>query len=160
MIVAASPTVSASAGLSAWFRRCHPALRAYVLSLAFWMPLSLLVGIQTYILDSQANDRVEFSSVLLVYAVRYFTVALLAPPLFFAVTRYPMSIGGIRRLVAYAFGYVAFTCTFAVIRWVLLPPFMEDTKSWGPRSLWTLVELAYSRALAEFWVGSEAFHLD
>src|SRR5205085_1774959 len=34
-------------------------------------------------------------------------------------------------------------CAFAVIRWLLLPPWREETTSWGPRSLEMLFELLY-----------------
>ncbi|MGO9992536.1 MAG: sensor histidine kinase [Steroidobacteraceae bacterium] len=129
--------------MAVWSKKWHPIVCAYALSIAFWMPLSLLAGGQSYIMAREAHLHVELNSQLMVYAARYFAVALLTPLIFYAVSRYPVSSRGVRRVGAYVVGYVPFACAFAVIRWLLLPPWMEDTK-WGPRSFDTLLELAYS----------------
>jgi two-component system LytT family sensor kinase len=117
--------------------------RAYALSLLFWLPLSVLVGWQTYEVDRAEHLRVQLPTELLVYAARYFTVALLSPPIFYWVNRWPVSRTHLRRVGAYALAYIPFICTFALIRWLVLPPWMEETMSWGARSLWTLFALAY-----------------
>jgi two-component system, LytTR family, sensor kinase len=133
-----------TAEMPAWSKTLHPIVRAYAFSIAFWMPLSVLVGWQTYILDSKSQLHVVLPSVLMVYAARYFTVALLTPPLFYVVIRWPVSISDLRRVSLYTLGYIPFTCVFAMIRWLVLPPWMEETMSFGPRSLYTLFELSYS----------------
>lgn len=130
--------------MPAWSKTLRPVLRAYALSIAFWMPLSVLVGWQTYFLERKSHLPVVLPSLLMVYAARYFTVALLTPPMFYTVIRWPASFMGLRRVGAYALGYVPFACAFAVIRWVVLPPWMEETLSFGPRSLHTLFELGYN----------------
>jgi len=117
-------------------------LRVYALSLLFWMPLSLLAGWQSYSIERTQHLPVALGNELLVYAARYFSVALLTPPLFYWVNRWPVSGAQLRRIGGYVLGYVPFTCAFALIRWLVLPPWMEETSSWGPRSLWTLSELA------------------
>jgi len=118
-------------------------LRAYALSVAFWMPLSVLVGWQTYLLDRKEHLPVVLHSELLVYAARYLTVAILTPAIFYCVNRWPITAAAVRRSALYALGYIPFTAAFAVIRWSLLPPWMDDTMSWGPRTFSTLFELAY-----------------
>ena len=118
--------------------------RAYALSLLFWLPLSLLVGWQTYYLERLEHLHVQLSIELLVSAVRYFTIALLTPPIFYWVNRWPVSRTQLRRIGAYALAYIPFSCAFALIRWLILPPWMEESMSWGPRSLWNLFALAYS----------------
>jgi len=117
-------------------------VRAYALSLLFWMPLSLLVGWQSYSIESTQHLPVVLANELLVYAARYFSVALLTPPIFYWVNRWPVSGAELRRIGGYLLGYIPFTCAFALIRWLVLPPWMEDTASWGARSLWTLSQLA------------------
>jgi hypothetical protein len=107
------------------------------------MPLSVLVAWQTYTFERGAHLHVELSNLLWVYGARYLTVALLTPALFYVVTRWPVFSRDYRRVGMYIVGYIPFACAFALIRWVLLPPWMEDTMSWGPRSLHTLYELAY-----------------
>ena len=107
------------------------------------MPLSVLVGWQTYLLDRKSHLPVVLSTVLTVYAARYFTVALLAPPMFYVVNRRPAAFSDPRRLSLYMFGVIPFACAFALIRWLVLPPWMEETMSFGPRSLHTLFQLAF-----------------
>jgi hypothetical protein len=130
--------------MPAWSKTLQPVLRTYALSIAFWMPLSVLVGWQAYFLDRKSHLPVVLPSVLMVYAARYFTVALLTPPMFYMVIRWPVSFADLRRVSVYALGYIPFACAFAVIRWVVLPPWMEETMSFGPRSLYMLFELAYN----------------
>lgn len=117
--------------------------RAYALSLLFWMPLSLLVAWQTYGTERSEHLPVQLSSELLIYAARYFTIALLTPPIFYWVNRWPASRTQLRRIGVYALAYFPFSCTFALIRWLILPPWLETTMNWGPRSLWSLFALAY-----------------
>ena len=121
----------------------HPA-RMYALSLLFWMPLSVMVGFQTYLIERQEHLSVTLTNDLMVYAARYFTVALLTPPIFYWVNRWPILGTELRRIAAYALAYVPFSCAFALIRWSVLPPWIEETLSWGPRSLYTLFDLTYS----------------
>jgi len=108
------------------------------------MPLSLLVAWQSYILDRESHLIVVLPSLLKVYAARYFALALLTPPIFSLVTRWPASMSDRRRVGLYALGYLPFVCLFATIRWIILPPWLEETGSFGPRSASTLLELAYS----------------
>ena len=127
-----------------WSNKLRPVLRAYALSIAFWIPLSVLVGYQNYMLDYGSRPHIELWRALLVYGTRYFAIGLLTPPLFYIVRRWPVSRRHYRRLAVYALGYVPFLCAFAVIRWVLLPPWLEETNSFGPRTLETLTWLAYT----------------
>jgi len=133
-----------TAVMPTWSNKLRPVFRAYALSIAFWIPLSVLVGYQRYMLDDGSNPHVELWIELLVYATRYFAIALLTPPLFYVVKRWPVSRRHLHRLGMYALGFVPFMCAFAVIRWVLLPPWLEDIYSFGPRTLETLSFLLYT----------------
>jgi two-component system, LytTR family, sensor kinase len=119
-------------------------MRAYAISIAFWMPLSLVVGWQTYLVDRRENLPVVLSTILLVDAARYLAVAVLTPPIFHWVARWPIDGADVHRVVVYVLGYFPFSCAFAVIRWLLLPPWLEETLAWGPRSLLALFHLAYT----------------
>jgi hypothetical protein len=118
--------------------------RAYAVSLLFWLPLSQLVGWQSYFIERQQHLPVDLTTELMVHAARYFTVAVLTPPIFHWVNRWPVSGAQLRRVAIYVLAYIPFSCAFALIRWLVLPPWMEDSSMWGPRSLYTLFELAYS----------------
>ena len=119
-------------------------VRSYALSIAFWLPLSVLVGLQTYIMDRREGLPVVLRELLLAYGARALTVAILTPPLFYLVNRWPLTAAVFRRSVAYALGYIAFSCAFALIRWLLLPPWVEERLSFGPRTLAALLDLGYS----------------
>ena len=53
-------------------------LRDYAIALAFWLPASLLVSWQMYILERRFVP-LSYHDILLVYAARYLSVALLTP---------------------------------------------------------------------------------
>ena len=127
-----------------WAKAFPSGLRAYAMSIAFWMPLSLVVGWQTYLVDRREHLPVVLSTMLLVYATRYLAVAILTPPIFRWVAQWPIERADFRRIVVYVCGYFLFSCAFAVIRWLLLPPWLEETMSWGQRSLTSLFHLAYT----------------
>ena len=109
-----------------------------------WIPVSVLVGWQEFVLDTAKHLQLPLSTALLVYGVRYLTIALLTPPLFYCVTNWPMTGLNFRRIGSYVLGYLPFSCAFALIRWMLLPPWVVSTMSWGTRSLQRLLELAYN----------------
>lgn len=117
-------------------------LRDYAISLAFWLPASLLVSWQMYILERRFVP-LSYHDIFLVYAARYLSVALLTPPAFYVVNRWPVTGAVWRRAAAYGCGYLPFTAAFAVIRWSVLPPWLDESMTWGARTFQTLVELMY-----------------
>jgi two-component system, LytTR family, sensor kinase len=130
--------------MSAGTARIPRLVRDYALAVAFWLSASVLVAGQMYGFERRQRIPVHLHDLLLVFAARYLTVAILTPPIFYLVERWPVTGAVVRRTAGYALGYLPFSCAFAVIRWLLLPPWLEDTNSWGPRSLGTLFELLYS----------------
>jgi hypothetical protein len=118
--------------------------RDYALSLAFWIPAGLLVGWQAYTAYRNVHWPVPLGTMLLVYSARYFTVGVLSPPIFYCVERWPVSGAPVRRVPAYVLGYVPFALLFALIRWSLLPPWLESPLGWGERTLSSLFQLAYA----------------
>ena len=95
-------------------------------------------------LERREHLPVAYHDLLLVYGARYLTVALLTPPIFYFVNRWPVTGGTVlRRSAAYVLGYLPFSLAFALIRWLLLPPWMEETLSFGPRTLESLIQLTY-----------------
>jgi two-component system, LytTR family, sensor kinase len=119
--------------------------------MAFWLPLSLILGWQMYALEAREHSSAVLYSLLLVYAARYFTVALLAPSIFYCVNRWPISGAIVRRGALYALGYVPFFIAYSVIRWALLPPWFPETLSWGTRTLSSLLDRGYN-TFADFFV--------
>jgi len=104
----------------------------------------LLVAWQQYSLQRKEHLAVILHDEVIVYGVRYLTVAVLTVPIFHIVSRWPVTVGAARRLGAYVLGYIPFAIAFGFIRWCLAPPWMEETLTWGPRNLATLYELTYA----------------
>src|SRR6185312_2489911 len=118
--------------------RLRRVVRDHAISVAFWLAVSPLVAWQMY--DAQ-NGAVKFRVMLLVYAARYLSVALLTPPIFDVVGRWPVTGSPLRRTLAYGLGFMPFWIGSGVIRWLILPVWLWDTRSWEPRTLDTLLQL-------------------
>lgn len=117
--------------------------RAYAISIAFWVPIGLLVGWQVYGAFRGAKMVVPIGITLILQTTRYFILALLTPPLFHAIGRWPVSSGHIGRAAVYIAGSVPFTLLFVFIRWLALPPLVEDASNWGTRRISSLITLTY-----------------
>src|SRR6201996_419281 len=129
------------ASASTWQR----GLSGYGLSIAFWMPLAVLLIWQQYRIAEEEHLKVSLATLALLFSVRFFTVALLTPPIFFVVAKAPISAGKlVRRTMYYLAGFVPFVLLFAVIRWSLLPPWHPATQQWGHRTLADLIALTYT----------------
>lgn len=79
---------------------------------------------------------------IIVFGARYLSVALLTPLIFYLVGRWPITRStAVLRTTAYLAGYIPFCVAFAFIRWCMVPPWIDETQEWGPRSLFALNEL-------------------
>jgi two-component system, LytTR family, sensor kinase len=116
--------------------------REYAQSIAVWMTLSVLVAWQEFRLAQMEHMRGTFRDELLVFGARYLSVALLTPPIFYLVGRWPVyTRRSVLRIAGCIVGYVPFSVAFAFIRWCLLPPWLDEAQTWGPRTLFTLGQL-------------------
>ena len=114
--------------------------RSYARSLAFWLPIGLLVGWQVYAMYRAAPSVVTLRAMLLDQTERYLIIALLTPPVFYCVDRWPVTSTSAKRVAAYVIGCVPFTLLFVCICWSL-PRFMHATGSWSRHDLSTLYVL-------------------
>ena len=120
-------------------------LFGYGLSIAFWMPLAALLAWQQYRIAEEEHLRVSLASLLVLGGVRFFTIALLTPPIFWIAAKAPISAGNVvRRMIYYLAGFIPFVLLFAVIRWTLLPPWYPETQQWGHRTFAALIGLTYT----------------
>jgi hypothetical protein len=122
----------------------HQVAGAYALSVVVWLAAAPLISWQMFIFARKEHLPVVYHDLLLLFGARYLTVALLTPLIFYFVNRWPVTGGAAwRRSGAYVLGYLPFSLAFALIRWLLLPPWMEETLSFGPRTLDSLFQLTY-----------------
>jgi two-component system, LytTR family, sensor kinase len=116
--------------------------RDYAASIAVWMTLSVPVSWQEFKMAQMLHLGGNFHDEMLVFGARYLSVALLTPLIFYLVGRWPITGStAVLRTAAYLAGYIPFCVAFAFIRWCLVPPWIDETQEWGPRSLFTLNEL-------------------
>ncbi len=120
-------------------------LFGYGLSIAFWMPLAALLAWQQYRIAQEEHLKVSLASLLVLGGVRFFTIALLTPPIFWIAAKAPISAGNVvRRMIYYLAGFIPFVLLFAVVRWTLLPPYFPETQQWGHRTFAALIGLTYT----------------
>src|SRR5438105_6222118 len=72
-------------------------VRDYALAIAFWLSVSVLVAWQMYGFERLLSKPVVLHDLLLVYGARYLTVAILTPPIFYLVERWPVTGAVVRR---------------------------------------------------------------
>jgi two-component system LytT family sensor kinase len=109
------------------------------------MPMAALIAWQQYRISAEEHLKVSLGSVVILVGVRFFTVALLTPPIFWIVAKAPLTSGNIvRRTIYYLAGFLPFVLLFALVRWTLLPPWYPETQQWGHRTFAALVGLTYT----------------
>jgi hypothetical protein len=111
--------------------RLRPIVQAYVMSIAFWYGLSVLMGLQYSPLD---RNHIWFSFLgLLVQAgARAFALALWTPPIFFLVKKYlRFSTNRVRYALLWGLGAAPFVLLHTAIAWLVIPPYVSRSlQSW------------------------------
>jgi two-component system, LytTR family, sensor kinase len=122
-------------------------LRRYFVDLAralvFWLAAAALMSWQVYRDRVQEQTDAVYADLLLLYSVRYISIAILTPAAFYLARRWPVTDLSLPRATAYVLGYPVFCGLFALVRWCLLPPWMNETLSWGDRSIDQLQRIAF-----------------
>ncbi|MGB8770921.1 MAG: histidine kinase [Candidatus Korobacteraceae bacterium] len=121
--------------------RIRAIARAYLMSIAFWYPLALLMGLQYLPLDRQHLGP-SLRSLLLQAAAHAFAFALWTPPIFYLVGKY---IGYARHraryLLFWSFGAAPFVVLYSGLVLLLNPPYDDVLRQTMPRTLPSLLQL-------------------
>ena len=117
---------------------------AYLWSIFFWMGLASLGAGQDKVSQWERGLHTSYWTALLVDGVWALSAALLTPPAFAIVHRYPIT-KPIRftRIVGYVLGSVIYAVASACLRWILLPPWNSLALQFERRSLHGLVASLY-----------------
>lgn len=111
--------------------------RAYLLSIAFWFPLTLLMGFQNQPLDPKHLWH-SLGSLMIQVVLKGLALALWSPPIFYLVGKY---IGSSKNRVPYVLlwglGAVPFLLLQLTILWILAPPYNADLQKFMPRDFQT-----------------------
>lgn len=118
--------------------------RSYFWSILVWVSFAPLLAGQNKVQLLERGTSPPFWSLLLINGVWLLTAALLTPPLFAIVKRYPVvKHKGLWRIAAYGFGSVPFIVASVCLRWVLLPFWDSATQQFASRSLQGFIHSLY-----------------
>ena len=120
---------------------------SYFWALSFWMSFALMMAWEDRVRTLQYGGRPNFLQFLLVESAVCITFALLTPPIFFIVRRYPVtSQNRIKRSAAYLLGALPFIVVFSCLRWLIFPSWNIAQQQFAPRTFHTLLLIASSFA--------------
>jgi hypothetical protein len=118
--------------------------RSYLWSILIWMSLAPVDAWEDRVGLLDRGLSGPFWTLLLVNGAWLMTAALLTPPLFSIVRRYPIADRHhLGRAAGYFFGSVPYLAASACIRWILLPPWNSATHQFTPRTLHSLVGITH-----------------
>src|SRR5579872_1548198 len=111
--------------------RMRPIVRAYVIAIAFWYGLAVLMGPQYSPLDRN-HLGFSFLGLLVQAAAHAFALALWTPPIFFLVKKYlHFSTNRAQYAVLWGLGAVPFVLLHTAIAWLVSPPYVSRAlQSW------------------------------
>lgn len=112
---------------------------AYLRSFVCWLPLSVLISFQQYLIEIDLKHRVPFLTIQLITSIRFLVFALLTPPVFFIVRRFPIQREKpIRGVLLYFLGTAGFVIAYALLRLCIAPLWdieKQHFMPWGVRDL-------------------------
>jgi two-component system, LytTR family, sensor kinase len=113
---------------------------AYLWSIAAWLTFAPVMAGQQEVLQSPQGIRASFWQLLLVSGTWCLTSALLTPPIFAIVRRYPINKQArFSRIGAYLLGGIPFLLASVSTRWLILPPWDSTTQRYSARSFESFV---------------------
>jgi len=115
--------------------------RAYLMSIAFWCGISLLMGLQYRPLNRQ-NLWSWLVDLLVEVALRGFALGFWTPPIFYLVGKYiSFSKSRLRYALLWSLGAAPFVVLHTSILWVLVPPYDDTLQKYASRSLHSWLEM-------------------
>ena len=118
---------------------------AYFWAISFWMSFALMMAWEDRLRAFQYGGNPSYLRFLLLESAECLSFALLTPPIFFIVRRYPVtSQNRIRRGTAYLLGAMPFVVVFSLLRWSVFPSWSVAKGQFVPRTFHTLLLIASS----------------
>src|SRR5579864_6287780 len=102
--------------------KLRPVARAYLISIGVWCGLSVLTGWNYQLFDKALNIHSSLLDMVRLAEARGFSFALLTPPIFYLVRHYLNRFSDAVRYAMYVAGLAPFLLLYALIHWMLLPP--------------------------------------
>jgi len=127
-----------------WPQRVRRIALPYLWSILFWVGFAPVMAGQDKVRLLERGQYTAYWTLLLVNCAWYLTAALLTPPIFSIVRRYPITKKALFwRISAYIFGSIPYVIASACLRWLVLPAWDSPTQRFGPRTLTGLIHSTY-----------------
>jgi two-component system, LytTR family, sensor kinase len=95
---------------------------SYLRSICFWLAIGAVIAFQQNYFERELGYHTHFLQLVFIVLIRFIDFALLTPPLFFLVLRFPVNrYKPILGLVAYALGAIPFVIFYMLIRLIPVP---------------------------------------
>jgi len=119
--------------------------RSYLWSILIWLSLAPVNAGENSVTLLDRGLYVPYWSLLLDNSAWMITVAVLTPPLFAIVRRYPIADRQhAGRVAGYLVGSLAYLAVSACVRWLLLPQLNSATRQFAHRTLHALVSIIHT----------------
>lgn len=106
---------------------------SYARSIAFWLGIALVMAAQQHYFERELGYHTGFFSLLAILSIRFTDYALLTPPLFYLVGRFPIQRSRpLRSLIAYALGVAPFVLCYTLIRLAIAPIWDDGLQRFVP----------------------------
>ena len=117
-------------------QRLTPIAIAYLWSASVWLGFAPVLAVQDKLRILERGLHTSYWDLLLAEIAWFLVAALLTPPIFWIVRRYPVSKeAGLRRVVAYVLGAVSYVIVSICLGWLLLPDWDPEKQHFTTRSL-------------------------
>src|SRR5215467_574248 len=117
-------------------QKLTPIAIAYLWSASVWLGFAPVLAVQDKLRILERGLHTSYWDLLLAEIAWFLVAALLTPPIFWIVRRYPVSKeAGLRRVVAYILGAVSYVIVSICLGWLLLPDWDPEKQHFTARSL-------------------------
>jgi histidine kinase len=121
--------------------RLRAVIRAYLISIAFWCGMALLMGLQ-YKPPDPHNFWPSLADLVVQVAAHAFGLAFWTPPIFYLVQKYiSFAKYRVRYVVLWGFGAIPYALLHTGLFWLIMPPYDEALHRYVSRSLQYWIDL-------------------
>lgn len=121
--------------------RLRGIIRAYLISIAFWFGMALLMGLQ-YKPPNPHNFWPSFLDLLIQATAHAFGLAFWTPPIFYLVQKYiAFAKYHIRYVLIWGLGAIPYIILHTAVFWLIIPPYDDTLHRYVSRSLQYWIDL-------------------
>jgi hypothetical protein len=144
VIIDAGPIHDIIDPVKVWSQEVRNLAVSYLWSILIWVGFAPVMAGQDKVRLLERGQYTAYWTLLLANGAWCLTTALLTPPIFSIVRRYPITKQALlRRVATYLLGSVPYVISSACIRWIVLPPWDSPDQRFGSRTFTGLIHSAY-----------------